>query len=302
MKTVEENEEGNEQDLLQNETPIDTIPYDSIEDDLEELKAQNTERLDLKCTLYKYSDFNRGKDKAQCGSWVNCIPEREEIGKTFGSGRYYLIVTIPSGTQQKRIIRNYVFKLHEHYDKIKKANDEKNLVTIGNNGVQVAQDPMQTMGSMMIMVKSFIEALSPLLGNKGNSGNSDMSGLFTQQMKFASDMQMQMMQQQMEFFKRMQKEMVSNMNNTTITEEITETEQPNFLQQIIPLIEQFAPMLLGSDNPMVKAALPLLKTNAIYKQAVENPDNMKKIIAYLDGTKGEEATNTILSTIGVSRT
>ena len=92
------------------------------------------------------------------------------------------------------------------------------------------------------------------------------------------------------------------MNNTTITEEITETEQPNFLQQIIPLIEQFAPMLLGSDNPMVKAALPLLKTNAIYKQAVENPDNMKKIIAYLDGTKGEEATNTILSTIGVSRT
>jgi hypothetical protein len=76
--------------------------------------------------------------------------------------------------------------------------------------------------------------------------------------------------------------------------------KPSMLETLTPFIAQIAEKILGG-GPQGAAAAAMVKTVPGFKKVMNNPQDVKQIISYLDKTYGPEKTSLMLKKLRIER-
>jgi hypothetical protein len=263
-------------------------------------------------TLYKHDNPKGGREKVQVWEWHNEIPSAHSIGLQFGSGRYTILFKIP----KKKAIRGYTFRLSEYYDEMRRAQNVTGTQAAGtmptyypvsggksqateNNGIEASLNVIERIFSGMVM---------PLMARVSQQQPA------APQMPDFSGLAMQNYQNMMTLAKtnalemaRMGRMLTDKTINASIegegddmTDEPEANRPPTILEQIMPLVNQFLPMLLN-NNPAASAAVNVVKAMPQYKELAANPAQLAEVVNYLDKSKGKAATTKILKKLNIPR-
>jgi hypothetical protein len=263
-------------------------------------------------TLYKHDNPKGGREKVQVWEWHNEIPSAHSIGLQFGSGRYTILFKIP----KKKAIRGYTFRLSEYYDEMRRAQNSPVSqlpgamppyypVTGGkthateNNGLEASLNVIERIFSGMVM---------PMMAR------INQPAVAPAQLPDFSGMAMQNYQNMMTLAKtnalemaRMGRMLTDKTINDSIAGETDDMDTqddpsrpPTILEQIMPLVNQFLPMLLN-NNPAASAAVNVVKQMPQYKELAANPAQLAEVVNYLDKSKGKAATTKILKKLNIPR-
>jgi len=262
-------------------------------------------------TLYKHDNPKGGREKVQVWEWHNEIPSAHSIGLQFGSGRYTILFKIP----KKKAIRGYTFRLSEYYDEMRRTQ------SAGNNqpgtmpqyypvsgGKSQATENNGIEASLNVIELIFIGMVMPLMARVSEQKPA------SQQLPDFSGLAMQNYQNMMTLAKTNALEMARmgrmltdktitaslEGENEDMTDETETNRPPTILEQIMPLVNQFLPMLLN-NNPAASAAVNVVKAMPQYKELAANPAQLAEVVNYLDKSKGKAATTKILKKLNIPR-
>lgn len=285
-----------------NENVSDNLPDESIDfctdDELKGFVSQfEGEDISYRVTLYKFADKNQGARKAVVYQWVDEYPSVHDIGLEFGGGRYVAFVTFPDkkihGTN-KPVMKSFSFRLHDSYDDLKaRQNKVPSIVESQSRNPMI--DAMQ-------MLESLVKIVQPLIASRNNNPVEQvMSGitpLIIESAKQNQSIMSEMMKGQYQMLNEIQKQRFEEI----VEDQGSEEEPGSILDQILPLVEQFAPMLLGDKTGlMVKQASGMIKKSAQFKQLLSDKDAYLRLLDHLDEKYGSDKTTKILKQLGLKR-
>jgi hypothetical protein len=103
---------------------------------------------------------------------------------------------------------------------------------------------------------------------------------------------------------RVQSDLQRKLLKNNITEEdMSDTEiqeETGILEQLKPLLVEWLPKLLG-DNAQAKVVQNLVQSTPQFKKVINNVNELKTLIAYLDNEKGKATTDKILANLKLKR-
>lgn len=279
----------------------------------EYIESVRAEDQVYKTYVYKF-DSSTGQEKSLCGQWENDVPDGHTVGMTYGSGRYLIISTAPpSEKNKKRLVRSFRFKIHAHYDDLRRTA----VQNVGNYappsigqgaprgmpgagcGVPQAINPAEVMQSGLSMVSDVIKLLAPLLVARQNTGMPDMSGLMVKQYETMADVMRHSIIEQGKAYSEMTRKVREVENISTDDEEDGESEK-SMLEQIIPLLEQFIPLILGK-GPQAAITAGTVRALPQFKKLMSDKSELTRIIEYVDKSQGKEKTDLLLKKLKINR-
>lgn len=248
--------------------------------------------------LYKFDNASSGESKSFLSKFTDTDPPDEDfIGKTFGSGRYMIVVAIPiSDKAPKGFMRAYRIKIHAYYDTLKEKVDRLVSAPVAPT---IIQAPGSSLAETVELLKTLITAIAPLMAPKNDS--SDFSTMLFRNYEITSKVLERNMLENVKNNSELQRKMLSMGNGEDMGNETQiEEDEPGLIEKLSPLIMEWLPSLIG-NNPQAKAVQQMVKTAPQFKQIIGNKKEFKTLVSYLDQEKGKEVTDKILTNLKLKR-
>ena len=268
-------------------------PDKSFEDDLDEWLAGYDDNS-CKVSLYKYENRSMGARRALVCQFEDEIPTMHQIGVAYGSGRYYLLVSIPRpDAAGKKPVKSYTFRIHETYDQYTAKKDTAPVVS-------PMQETLQMMTAMIGVITPLINAMRPA---QQQNPLELIQPLIIGQAKAMQDIATTSIQNQMTTANEMIKKQIDQSFEVVDEEDRDEeNEGDSLFEQIMPMVEQFLPQILGDKTGMfAKTAIGMVKKAPQFKQLVEDKNSYIRLIDHLDEKYGSAETNRLLKMLKLKR-
>jgi hypothetical protein len=245
--------------------------------------------------LYKFDNAQSGESKAFLSKFTDTDPPDEDfIGRTFGSGRYMIVVAFPvSEKAPKGFMRAYRIKIHPYYDTLKKE------VALPPVAPTIIQQSGSSLTETIEVLKSLITAIAPLMAHKQES--PDVSTMLYRNYEITSRVLEKNLLENVKNQSELQRKLQSVGNGEDMGNAIeTDEDEPGLIEQLKPLLIEWLPTLIG-NNTQAKAVQQMVKTAPQFKQIINNKKEFKTLVAYLDAEKGKEITDKILTNLKLRR-
>lgn len=254
--------------------------------------------------LYKFDHPTSGEGKAFIAKYTDDTdpPDEDTIGKTFGSGRYMVVVAIPvCAKAPKGYMRAYRIRIHAFYDQFKNKLALPEQAPVQAPAPTMIQQPGNSLNDSIALLKELVMVIAPLMAQKDNS-MPDLSGILLKNYELTSEVLKKNMLESVKTNSELQRKMLSVENQEDMGGNRVEIDEPepSLIEQLKPFIEQYLPMIIG-NNPQAKVVQQMVKTAPEFKRIVNNKREFKTLIAFLDQEKGKETTNKILASLKLSR-
>jgi hypothetical protein len=284
----------NEGTELQNEE-FESLSYvDQINDFI---SRNNLLEIEAVYYLYKY-DGNSGNAKSFIHKYSEIDPPDEDtIGRTFGSGRYLVILAIPKCEKApKGYMRAYNIKIHSYYDTLKapQAPTAPAAPTIiqQSSGFNEAFE----------MIAKIVTIIAPLLQKSQQAPlMPDMSQMLFKTYEATNEVLKKSMTENVKNLGEMQRKILSLENGEMNTEtEIDEAEETSLIETLKPLLIEWLPKLIG-NSPESKVVQQVVKATPQFKRIISNKAEFKTLVSYLDQQQGKEITDKVLTSLKLKR-
>lgn len=256
--------------------------------------------------LYKFDHPTSGEGKAFIAKYADTMeaPDEDTIGKTFGSGRYLVMVSIPvCAKAPKGYGRAYRIRIHPFYDQLrnKAAVQESQQIQAPAPVQTIIHQPGNSLNDSISLLKELVGVIAPLMAPR-NEGIPDLSGILLKNYELTSEVLKKNMLESVKTNSELQRKMLAVENQDDMRNNNVEVDEqePSLIEQLKPFIEQYLPMIIG-NNPQAKAVQQIVKTAPQFKRIVNNKREFRTLIAYLDHEKGKETTDKILTSLKLSR-
>lgn len=247
--------------------------------------------------LYKY-DAAAGQSKSFISKFTEIEPPDEDaIGRKFGSGRYLVVMAIsPCEKAPNGAMRAYQIKIHPFYDTLKTENTVHQNVPIQPQTTII--QPQNNFQDTLNLITQIIATISPLI--QRNTAPADISSMMFKNYEVTSEVLKKNLLENVRVQSDLQRKLLKN----NITEEdMSDTEiqeETGILEQLKPLLVEWLPKLLG-DNAQAKVVQNLVQSTPQFKKVINNVNELKTLIAYLDNEKGKATTDKILANLKLKR-
>jgi hypothetical protein len=261
----------------------DIRDFSGYDRNLREYMIEKGTTKDYTATLYKYDTINKNKQFV-VHSQVNEIMTLHDVGMSFGSGEYRYLVTFPP---ESRIgPKAFRFNIHTVYDDYRKKAGLSDLPDPRMNGARPGGSVAETFELMKMMV----ELIKPMMSPAANNNPMDFL---------------------MSSYRMTQDVLKDNLkSNVSLYRQLAEIEKakepeaeesgPGMMETIIPLIEKFAPLILG-NNLQSAALVQSVKSAPAFNELINQPSELKKLVSAIDEKLGASETNQILKKLNVRR-
>lgn len=254
--------------------------------------------------LYKFDHPTSGEGKAFIAKYADTMeaPDEDTIGKTFGSGRYLVMVSIPvCAKAPKGYGRAYRIRIHPFYDQLKNKVTLQENAPVQSQAPTIIQQPGNSLTESISLIKELIGAIAPLMAQR-NDSMPDLSGILLKNYELTSEVLKKNMLESVKTNSELQRKMLSVENQDDMRNNNVEVDEqePSIIEQLKPFIEQFLPMIIG-NNQQAKKVQQMVRSAPQFKKIVNNKREFKTLIAYLDHEKGKEITDEILKKLNLSR-
>jgi len=246
--------------------------------------------------LYKY-DGNSGNSKSFIHKYSEQDPPDEDtIGRTFGSGRYLVMLAIPRCEKApKGYMRAYNIKIHAHYDTLRiqqapAAPAAPTIIQQSGGGFNEAFE----------MIAKIVAIITPLLQKSQQQQGPDMSAMLFKTYETTSEVLKRSMMENIKNQGELQRKMMALENGDTEVENDTEDEETSLIDTIKPLLLEWLPKLIG-DSPQSKVVQQVVKNTPQFKQIINNKKEFKTLVTYLDQQQGKEITDKVLGSLKLKR-
>lgn len=283
-----ENQEGSETQLDE----FESLSYvDQVQDFI---KRNDLLEIEAVYYLYKY-DSNTGNAKAFIHKY-NAVepPDEDTIGRTFGSGRYLVILAIPRCEKApKGYMRSYQIKIHAYYDTLRQA-------PAAPAAPAIIQQSGNNFADAFDMIAKIVAIITPLLQKAQSPAIPDMSTMLFKTYETTNEVLQKSMIENVKGLGQLQRKMMQLENGEMNVETEVDEEETSLIESLKPLIIEWLPKLIG-DSPQSKAVQTMVKTAPQFKQIVNNKREFKTLVAYLDQNQGKEVTDKLLSSLKLKR-
>jgi hypothetical protein len=264
---------------------------------------KNYENLPAVITLYKFKSPNNPDSIYQCNQWKNEIPETHTIGLKFGAGKYKIIINIPPGKKQRKITTSRVFELGPYYDELMKQEQSRAFLDgPGGPRTQAAPLPAVTVAGPLDTGLALMERMLAMLAPIIAAATRPPSNPGTEMIQAYASLNHILKEQALDT-QNILTDRTRQMANLPIEyggDEPPAQPKPDVLTAIIPFIAQIAEKILGG-GPQGTIAAGMVKSVPGFKNVVNNPNDLKTIVAYLDKKFSPEKTNVLLKKLKVER-
>lgn len=269
------------------------------------IDRQNIDRETLSCYLYKFDDPNgRSLSKSFIEKYTDREPpDEDEIGKSFGSGRYILCVSIPAeeGKKGSSKMRGYRFRIHPRYDKIQKEQSVQAPSTPQASSLPVQYMPMQQQNGMkeaFSMIKDIMALFIPLMATQKQSG---LDEIMSESYSAMNNVMKTNMIENFRMFKQFTKSALLDQpgGDEDMFEDAVETEkEPTLLEQFAPLLNEWLPKILGG-GVQGRVLNQVVQNTPQFQQLINDKVELRKVIKYLVDTRGPAETAQILDALNI---
>lgn len=244
------------------------------------------------CYLYKYDNYTSGEAKSTIHKYEGGdIPDQDEVGKVWGSGRYLLVLGIPASGGRKALMRAYKFRINPVYDLQRTGSQVQQIVPHDSGKNSMAEAFTMLQGLLAMLIPLFQRPSESPDMNKILMGNFDM---------FGGLMKKQMMEN-IELMNDYQRKLQLVREGTDMRNDDEGEEQAaTIIDQIKPLLAEWLPKLIGGGRE-AKVVSKIVKGSQMFKEIAKNQNMVRSLISYLDKEKGREEADKILSTLGMQR-
>jgi len=290
-----------ENDLLEQDTPggaeVQTEEFEALSyvDQINDFIARNN-LLEIEAVYYLYKfDSNTGNAKSFIHKYSAVEPPDEDtIGRTFGAGRYLVILAIPRCDKApKGYMRSYQIKIHSYYDTLKQAPAAPVPTIIQQSGGNFS-DAFE-------MIAKIVAIITPLLQRSQQPQIPDMSAMLFKTYEATNEVLKKSMTENVKNLGEMQRKILSLENGEMNTEVDTdEEEETSLLETLKPLIMEWLPKLIG-NGPESKVVQSVVKNTPQFKRIISNKQEFKTLVSYLDQQQGKEVTDKVLGSLKLKR-
>lgn len=269
------------------------------------LESANYEQLSAKVVLYKFDNPSSGNDKAVCGQWINEIPDAHTVGMTYGSGRYLILVTLPRGEKQAKTLRGFRFRIHPHYDELRRqsamgllppsmyyGNIAGGHACGANAPKEVSISPASSLQESLGLVATIIKMLEPMI--KPQNNGADMGAILAGTYETMN----KVMQRQAIEQVGLLSDLTRRAAQLPLENEEEQEEEGGIWEQLKPLIGEIVPKLL-SKGPTSTATATMIKALPQFKKVVREKVELKRLIGHLDKSIGTEKTSQVLKKLKI---
>ena len=257
--------------------------------------------------VYKFDNPVSGAAKELISKTQFCEPpDEEEIGRAHGSGRYLICVSIAkSANRSDGKMRAYKIRLHKRYDDLKRENDRQSnplthpaTASMPPPAVMQNQPSYDVFGMMERMITMFTTMINPLINRPRDENVQEL--IKSMYGTVGNMMQSSMMDNYKMIAEIKRNAIEGNQDVNQIDTTVDEEQQPTIINQIIPLLSEFLPKILGSGAKS-EAVREVVRMTPQFKRLIRDRAELVRVIRYLDQTKGTDETNKILTALRVAR-
>lgn len=292
-----------ENDLLEQDTPggaeVQTEEFEALSyvDQINDFIARNN-LVEIEAVYYLYKfDSNTGNAKSFIHKYSAVEPPDEDtIGRTFGAGRYLVILAIPRCDKApKGYMRSYQIKIHSYYDTLKQAPAAPAATTI-------VQQSSGSFSEAFEMIAKIVAIITPLLQKSQQQPvMPDMSAMLFKTYEATNEVLKRSMTENVKNLGEMQRKILSLENGEMNSEVDTdEEEETSLLETLKPLIMEWLPKLIG-NGPESKVVQSVVKNTPQFKRIISNKQEFKTLVSYLDQQQGKEVTDKVLGSLKLKR-
>ena len=248
--------------------------------------------------LYKYDHPVKGNQKTFIDKIFGEPPEQDDIGKQYGSGRYLMIMIIPARQGSKEpTTKTYRFRLHQHFD-------EYAFKRVGNaapsqNVIQLP--PGNSLNDTLSVLERLVTVFSPLIIPLiARPKDENVQQILSQTYESVNNLLKNSLQDNFRFIREI-RENISGKEDEEMSTMVEEpTQQPSILNQILPILNEWLPKLLGGGI-QGEAVSQVVKMTPQFRAVLDNKRELQSIINYLVKKEGVERTNKVLNALGIKQ-
>ena len=246
-------------------------------------------------SVYKYLNPHTGDRKELVNQYTDYLPSEHEIGISYGSGRYIVLLNITDNKGERRIA-SAKFRLHASYDDMRYKGQVGQLTgsIFGGNGGRMAGG---SMNESLELIGKIMALLLPAI--KPTDSPVNYSEMMMENYKVFNSMLKRSMLDSMQLATDLTRERLNLAE--TVESEGEATGIGGVLQTIAPMIEQIIPMITCRSNAKSKATIQAVKQLPQYKQIVQSKKAMNELIDFIDKKHGKEIADKIITKFGVKR-
>lgn len=266
------------------------------------LLRNNLIKKSVVARVYKF-DGIRNTSRVHCGKFVDEVPDEDEIGRTFGAGKYSVILNANDSGGQRRI-SEYKFTCAEVYDEIKNN-------PMGYNPA-MGYNPMMGMMGMGSADRSFdksMDAMAKMLAmimplvRQQNTQPQNVTDMISDTYKMMTGIMKRSVLDQTQLINDMGRR---NAGLDGVVENIEEsTGMAGILAQLKPYVDSLVPLFVGQPNLIQKsqaaATVQAIKKHPEYPQFVRNRKMVSQLCKFIEDKHGKKAVAAVLKNFQISK-
>lgn len=292
--------ETDHEDQIEEESGFDFIEAEDLPRNIDSALKDFLNRNKLldreyKVSLYKYAHPNQGMKKELQYQYFDECPTEHDIGLTFGSGRYIIILGVHDKVGKWRTASSK-FNIAAHYDKMKEEKD-KGAVPHFPTAVFQGQGGGGNMNAGLGMVKEVIAMLLPLIMNKQNQANANPFEMMGDSYKSMSKVLTQSMLDSTQMINDAVRK------NLDLTETYEDEEENTGIMGVVntlsPILEKLVPYIVGGDQKEAKTGIDAIKSNPLYNIVIKDKKALKELVKFVKEKHGKKVLKEVLTKLNI---
>jgi len=247
--------------------------------------------------LYKY-DIHAKQNQALVYSSEGEMLKAHDVGMMFGSGRYRYLVTFPDNPK----IKPKAFRLNiaTSYDEMRQKNGLAASVAVPDAGNRVSAGP-SGMAESLGLLKEFAAIMKSIMPTPIAPSENFMQLQMHNARQMGEVMKEHMMETSSLYSQIAALNASQGQNTMPNNDDDDDDDKPaGFFEQLLPMAQQFLPLLLG-NGPASAVAVQTLKAVPAFQEVTKDKGKLKEGVAVLDKAQGKENTDKILKVLGLRR-
>ena len=295
---------GNENGLEPGEDQEEHLEFDFIEPEeiprnidnsLKDFLSRNKllER-EYKVSLYKYEHPKMGQKKALQFQYFDETPTEHDVGLTYGSGRYLIIVGLNDESGKYRTA-SCKFNIAEHYDQLKAEREKAGIPTVQTTGIYHGHGGggAASISAGLNTVKEVIAMIVPLLNQKQQSNNNPIEFLGESYQSINRVLMQSMMDNTQMVNDALRKQL--DLTETFEGEDET-TGIMGVINTLSPILEKMIPYILGGGKDIAA-----IKNNPLYGTVIKDKKTLKALADYIEKNHGKDSLNKVLAALKIKK-